>query len=355
MIYNNEFELFKKSVKPTDNIDLLLSISISDYHDEFAKFIMSNFNKYKEAGQMALEASNIPILKIYIEKMGYNNLIINKYVLRLINSIAKDNNYTLLDYLLDNTMLLSKKHLTQIICSFIKNDIDNNKITYFIDKIKNNIDLTKLKNCALNAGNVDIINFLINKGTKPIKQKLIDEKIIEKNKRNFKKKVDRWIAEWIHNSRDVDKNLSPEFISVLKDTVKDSNYTIYRGLTWGKKYIDNDNTIDINDLKINNKLNLVLNNFTSWSTNYKVAEFYSKNKVLSTANDYGLILKLNIDKSHILADLRDSDFGDFTTHFYTDEDGDKVFSVFNQSEIILEPGKYECEIILIRILDYIIT
>ena len=31
---------------------------------------------------------------------------------------------------------------------------------------------------------------------------------------------------------------------------------------------------------------------------------------------------------------------------------DEYTSVTNQSEIILAPGKYDCEIILIRILDY---
>ena len=63
---NDDIELFKKIIKPTDNIDSLLSTSIGNYKNDFAKFIIMKFNKYKESGQQALENNNIEILKLYI-------------------------------------------------------------------------------------------------------------------------------------------------------------------------------------------------------------------------------------------------------------------------------------------------
>jgi hypothetical protein len=170
-----------------------------------------------------------------------------------------------------------------------------------------------------------------------------------RTKRLLKNKVNSWINKWTLNSNTVDKNLSPELIEGLKDTVIDNNYTIYRGLTWGKDEMSNFDKIDINKLKVNNNITMDLKTMSSWSTNYEVAYIYSKYKVISRKNDYGLILKLNIDKSNVIADLRHNDEGE--VNVYGDGD-DEPLIVQNQSEIILAPGKYECEIILIRILDY---
>ena len=147
--------------------------------------------------------------------------------------------------------------------------------------------------CALNEGNIDIINILTKKGANIIDNEIINEKIREKQKKILKQNVNIWINKWIKNSKKVDKNPPLELIKELKNTVKDDYYTIYRGLTWSKNMMDN--TIDINTLKIGKKLSLYLNNLTSWSTNYKVAEFYSKHKVISQENDYGIVLKLIID------------------------------------------------------------
>ena len=163
--------------------------------------------------------------------------------------------------------------------------------------------------CALNEGNIDIINILTKKGANIIDNEIINEKIREKQKKILKQNVNIWINKWIKNSKKVDKNPPLELIKELKNTVKDDYYTIYRGLTWSKNMMDN--TIDINTLKIGKKLSLYLNNLTSWSTNYKVAEFYSKHKVISQENDYGIVLKLIIDKSHIFADIRHKDSGEF--------------------------------------------
>ena len=40
---NDDIELFKKIIKPTDNIDSLLSTSIGNYKNDFAKFIIMKF------------------------------------------------------------------------------------------------------------------------------------------------------------------------------------------------------------------------------------------------------------------------------------------------------------------------
>lgn len=177
-------------------------------------------------------------------------------------------------------------------------------------------------------------------------KKAYDKEILkEKQKRLPKNKVNSWVNNWIRDSNKVDKNLSPELITGLKDTIIDNNYRIYRGLTWGKEEIGK---IDINKLQIDNSINIDLKTITSWSTDYEVAHIYSKYKILSRKNDYGIILKLNIDKPHIIADLRYKNEDDEVMVYGDDE----YTSVTNQSEIILAPGKYDCEIILIRILDY---
>jgi len=348
--YNNEnLNLFMKLLKKDSDVKKYLQISIQNYNYDFATRIIKKFNKYKEGAQQSLESGAIDILDYCIKKIGLEGLKINKQVLQVIEFRINRNDYKFFEYLLYKTNLINKNILTKILCYMIKVDDETAKIIYYLEKTNDNVNLNDLNNCALNNGYEELVNLLVKKGANQVDFKILKEKIKEKQKRLLKNKVNSWINKWTLNSNTVDKNLSPELIEGLKDTVIDNNYTIYRGLTWGKDEMSNFDKIDINKLKVNNNITMDLKTMSSWSTNYEVAYIYSKYKVISRKNDYGLILKLNIDKSNVIADLRHNDEGD--VNVYGDGD-DEPLIVQNQSEIILAPGKYECEIILIRILDY---
>jgi hypothetical protein len=345
--YNDEnLNLFMKLLKKDSDVKKYLQISIENYNYDFSTNIIKKFNKYKEGAQEALESGAIDILDYCTKKIGFEGLKINKQVLQIIESRIKQDDYKLFEYLLYKTNLINKNILTKILCYMVNYDkID--KIIYFLEKTNDNVNLNDLNNCALNNGNEELVNILIKKGANQIDFEILKEKIKEKQKRLLKNKVNSWINKWIRDSNTVDKNLSPELIEGLKDTVIDNNYTIYRGLTWGKDEMSKFDKIDINKLQVGNKITMDLNTISSWSTNYEVAYIYSKYKVISRKNDYGIILKLNINKSNVIADLRHKDEGE--VNVYGDEDS---VIVSNQSEIILAPGKYECEIDFIRILDY---
>lgn len=343
-----DFELFKQTIKPNDyhNIKKFLQRSIENYVDEFSKFLIEKFDKYEMASQLALEAGDLQSLKLCIEKIGYEKLFVNDDVLKMIKRKIEMEQYDFFEYLLDNTNLLSPSHLTEILCLFVDS---TDKIIYFLTKINFRVNLDKLNECALNMGNIVVMNTLVSKGAKPFDEITIQSKVDEKQERELKQKVNYWINRWIDNSENVDKNLSQDMINGLKETIKQDQYTIYRGLTWGKdKMIDN---TGIDELKTKDSLKLDLGSYTSWSTNYKVAEFYSKYKVISEGNDYGLILKLTVDKSHVLADLTHKDRDEF---YYFKNPWDDFYTAGNQSEIILLPGKYDCKIVQVRIFDKII-
>ena len=340
--YDEEnLKLFMKLLKKEADVKKYLQISIENYNYDFATRIIKKFNKYKEGAQQSLESGAIDILNYCIKKIGFGGLKINKQVLQVIELRINRDDYKLFEYLLYKTDLINKAILTKILCYMIKVDDETAKIIYYLEKTNDNVNLNDLNNCALNNGNEELVNILVKKGANGVDKDILKEKIKEKQKRLIKNKVNSWINKWIRDSNTVDKNLSPELIEGLKDTIIDNNYTIYRGLTWGKDEIGK---IDINELKVGNNINMNLKTITSWSTNYKVGHIYSKYKVISRKNDYGIILKLNIDKSNIIADLRHMDEGDVEAY------GDDEFTIVkNQSEIILAPGKYECEIIFIRI------
>lgn len=346
-----DFELFKKTLKPNDNdnIKRFLEMSIENYLYDFSKFIIEKFNKYEMASQLALQSGDLKILKLCIEKIGYRKLVVDDTVLKILKQRLNSGSYDLFEYLLDNTTVLTPADLTEILCSFVDS---TDKVIYFLTKINFSVDLDKLNECALDSGNVDVMNSLVNKGAKPFDETTIQFKVDEKKKRELKKRVNRWINIWIDNSSNVDRDLSDEMIRGLRDTIKSDNYTLYRGLTWSKNKMDAN--LNIDELKTKNTLALDLDSFTSWSTNKRVAEFYSKNKVLSVGNDYGLILQLTVDKSQVLADLTHKDNGEF--FFYKnppddDDDEEETYTVGNQSEIILLPGKYNCKILQLRIDD----
>jgi hypothetical protein len=339
-------KLFIKLLKKDADVKKYLQISIENYNYDFATSIIIKFNKYKTGAQQSLESGAIDVLDYCIKKIGFEGLKINKQVLQIIEFRINRDDYKFFEYLLYKTNLINKAILTKILCYMIKVDDETAKIIYYLEKTNDNVNLNDLNNCALNNGNEELVNILVKKGANQVDIEILKEKIKEKQKRLLQNKVDSWINKWTLNSDTVDKNLSPELITGLKDTVIDNNYTIYRGLTWGKDEMNKSDKIDINKLQINDKITIDLNTISSWSTNYEVAYIYSKYKVISRKNDYGLILKLNIDKSNIIADLRHKDEGD--VFVYGDEDS---LIVSNQSEIILAPGKYECEVMLIRILD----
>lgn len=350
--YDGNLNLFMKLLKKDSDVKKYLQISIGDHNYDFATKIIKKFNKYKEGGQEALENGAIDILDYCTKKIGGEGLKINKEVFKIIEFRIKRDDYKFLEYLLEHTNLVNKDILTKILCYMIELDDETDKIIYYLKKTNDNVNLNDLNNCALNNGNEELVNILVKKGANQVDSDILKQKIKDKQKRLLKKKVNIWISKWIRNSNNVDKNLSPELIDGLKDTVIDDNYTIYRGLTWGKDEMSKFDKIDINKLQVGNNITMDLKTISSWSTNYEVAYIYSKYKILSSKNDYGLILKLNINKSHITADLRHKDEGELEVYDNYDDEDDKTVTVINQSEIILAPGKYECEIILVRILDY---
>jgi hypothetical protein len=198
------------------------------------------------------------------------------------------------------------------------------------------------------------MNTLVSKGARPFDEMTIKSKFEEKTKRLLKRKVEGWIQEWIRNSNKVDRNLSDEMMKGLSDTIKKDKYTLYRGLTWSEDSMrDNKNICNhqfhkqcIDELKSKDFLNLNLPSYTSWTTNYRVAEVYSTYKILSEGNEYGLILKVDVDRSRVLADLDGREDDEF--YFYSLDD-DRYIADGNQSEIILLPGEYRAEIIQVRL------
>ena len=101
----------------------------------------------------------------------------------------------------------------------IELDDETDKIIYYLKKTNDNVNLNDLNNCALNNGNEELVNILVKKGANQVDSDILKQKIKDKQKRLLKKKVNIWISKWIRNSNNVDKNLSPELIDGLKDTV----------------------------------------------------------------------------------------------------------------------------------------
>ena len=343
-----DYKTVVKLLKKDKDIEYYLNIFIEDYEDKFAKDIIVKFNKYKVACQLALNYINDTIFKFCIKKVGYKDLKLTDRFFDILKNRIRNNNYIIVNYLLDNTTLITKDILTKILCIMATFDNTTDKIINYINKTNFNINLNMLNECALNNANEELINFLIKNGADNFDQEILKNKIIEKQKKELKDKVNQWIGDWTENSSIMDKNVPIEIVNGLKETIKDDNYTIYRGLTWGKDQMNN--SININELQIDKFIDMDLKDISSWSTNYKVAQLYSKYKVISQNNDYGIILGLTTDKSHILADLR-KEGGEEAYFYFKPGDSDSV-SVANQSEIILKPGKYTCQITLIRILDY---
>lgn len=109
----------------------------------------------------------------------------------------------------------------------------------------------------------------------------------------------------------------------------DTRYTLYRGLSWEsmKKYKEY--------LKKCQQGYIEYDTISSWSTNLCVASYFAQQGY------YGVVQKLIVEKSSVLLDTRLID---------PDKWIDKIYREI-QHEVILKPGKYECDIILLITID----
>lgn len=151
----------------------------------------------------------------------------------------------------------------------------------------------------------------------------------------------KWLIKWSINSHD---NILYDINGFKKEN---KIYTVYRGLSWGNiRQIMALNDVIFDKYKIGSYINIPSKRYTSWSTNINVANNFAKNGVSYPENDeendqendegyqqndYGIVLKINVDSKYILADIP-----------LTCKCIDR-----GENEVILYPGNYKCEIILI--------
>lgn len=113
----------------------------------------------------------------------------------------------------------------------------------------------------------------------------------------------------------------------MKKTITQKNYTLFRGMSWGVKEIDNIK-IWFNDVmygklyKVGDIMTLTIPDISSWSVSKEIGNSFSHS---ADYHMFGITLKLNVDSSNILVDMSELN---------------KI-----EQEVLLKPGIYKCQIV----------
>ena len=334
------------------NVAELIDSSIENFSNKIAKYLIAKYNKYDGAAQLALEYNNFKLLKYLCEESNTKSprLNVNETVIRNLDGRFRADDFELFEFLLKHKYLENRQVFTEILCLFAKHNKEKYVKKYVAYR---NIDLNQVVNCALENGNIEIVDFLVNHGADQVEDSKIQDAIQKRKQKELKDEASVWMKGWVQDSRSVDHDLSSDLINELEQSLTESQYTLYRGMTWSKKEAEaNLSTLDFNKMRIGNSLNIKLDKLTSWSTNIKVGQFFATKRVLgdSKGTDYGLVLKVDCAKDDALVDLRDRDTSDEFGYSYFEDS----LATHNHQEIVMKQGTYNCQIVYIRILDYIL-
>jgi hypothetical protein len=322
IIMRDDLEKFKMVKKELD-IDTYLTIIFqdTDIDSEIQDYVMRISSKYYNIGiQRAFENGNVEVLEKYnikggLKKNGFKNTL---------KSLISDNEYEFMDYVLDNN-IETVDELIYILC-LINDSLDVQKFKSVFKQKRNKlkkVNMSELFNCS--NFNIDVYKFIVSQGIPGLSENIIKKRIQETEK----KKVPRWINSWISDSSTADKELSSTMIKELGKTIKKDNYTVYKGLVWEDRVLP----------ELGSEMILSFPAFSSTSVNPTVAKYFANVSLFDIKANYGMIIKLNITKKDILADLTHMDNGSFRAY--------EGFAT-NQSEIILKPNDYNVKIIYVR-------
>lgn len=164
------------------------------------------------------------------------------------------------------------------------------------------------------------------------------EKYFEYFEREKQFKISKETMKWVHNRLVFNK--SNNLNNKIKDELSifnENDYSIlYRGLSWRqedfkvwKPYLGNEFPFEKG-----NTLRLVNSDISSWTTSFESTKDFTTGQ--GSRGPYWVILETrNIYKKEVLLDV-----GNYLNKMKTDL---HVFSY--QKEVLLNPGRYECEVI----------
>jgi hypothetical protein len=137
-------------------------------------------------------------------------------------------------------------------------------------------------------------------------------------------------GEWQLNQNFISRQVIPfSLLLELKTFVNPSDYTLYRGFSFDKQYIELFFDKSVKNIKkdyqLQDSLNLHLNYYSSWSTDYNVAYKFSQD------NSYNLVVCTFPKHESIITDINNIP----TTTFE------------KEKEVILQQGDYTCKIVYI--------
>ena len=221
-------------------------------------------------------------------------------------------------------------------------NLDKNELTDLLYKVI-------IKGCK----DLEIVKFLIKSGA-IIDQEIIhaahdvgnrynDSTILEYllERLNMTKQLAKlWINDWVFKKMQHKKKFIDLPIGIEKYFKRTKQETLYRGLYWSSNDIKDSlrkliNTGDYSKYKTGNNIKINLRDLTSWSKKEYIAVDFAKmsvigNKKLDNTDRYGVLLAVNVTDKNILADVN------LTLAIRHEE-----------QEVILYPGKYECQILKI--------
>jgi hypothetical protein len=142
--------------------------------------------------------------------------------------------------------------------------------------------------------------------------------------------VIKFKGEWQLNQNFTSRQIIPYTLLLeLKTFVNPCDYTLYRGFSFNKHYIELFFDKSVKNIKkdyqLKDSLNLDLNYYSSWSTDYNIAYQFSQQ------NTYNLVVCLYAKYESIITDINNISKDKFE----------------KEKEVILQQGKYNCKIIYI--------
>ena len=199
--------------------------------------------------------------------------------------------------------------------------------TSLMNAVVNELPYSVLKQ-LINAGavvNDDILN-AIDQTSYELKEFLLN------TSHQTEKLANYWLHNWVFEKMHLKKDFCNLPLGIDQYFKKKESYTLYRGLFWTNIDIDESKFLDFSNFNLNDNMTINLNQLTSWSQDKMIAWNFAhhpvinRNKIPKTRL-YGVILKCNVAKTDVLADINMS-----------------LNISHEEHEIILYPGNYNCNI-----------
>lgn len=302
---------------------LIDAVDENDYEEVRSLIEKGGIINYKVLYEIIFNNENLELLKKVIRYVP-NDEDITKILLKCINQIDQYTEF--IDLLITKVkkINLSEEKLNDLLYEVIVEGC-NLKLVKFLIKSGAIVDSEIIK-AAYETGNryndSTVLEFLL--------ERLGLTKMLAKT----------WLNDWVFKKMNHKKALINLPIGIEKFYKRNKEETVYRGLYWNSEDIKENfykliDSSDYSKYKVNSKLVLNLRDLTSWSKSEYIAEDFAKRSIAKHAKffnvvRYGIVLKLNVAEKNILADVN------------------KTLKInHEEKEIIVYPGKYECEILKI--------